>query len=717
MYYAHVNEKGEKQTVQEHLMKVGDKAKEFGKKFGAEQIAYLSGVLHDIGKCGTEFQRRLLENGEKVDHSTAGALEVEKLLGKAFKILLGYVICGHHSGLMDYGSVERGLRARFSKAIPNYSSDEIKVNIDINKIKKELVELKNANNGFTIGFFVRMIYSCLVDADFLDTEEFMNVEIQRLRGFDCNFSNLKQKFDSYMTNKKMKSDEKKINNYRNQILNDSISSAYQKPNLFSMTVPTGGGKTLSSMAFALNHLEHNKLERIICVIPYTSIIEQNAKQYKDIFAEENVLEHHSNFDFTPRSEEVNEDAVNVLEKLRLASENWDVPIVVTTNVQFFESLFANKSSRCRKLHNISNSVVIIDEAQMMPTNFLKPTLAAITELVSNYNTSVVLTTATKPKFPEELLPIKPVEIVNNTEALYEKMKRVEVEYVYELSDETLAERINELRQVLVIVNTRNHAQKLYEALPKEDLFHLSAKMCAAHRSEILEQIRMKLKNHEPCKVISTQLIECGVDISFPVVYRCLAGIDSIAQSAGRCNREGESDKGKVYVFNSTEKHGRAVMYQSRTAECGRMVLEKFDDPLSLEAISAYFGYLYDIERDRLDTKKIMDNFLERARELAFSFEKTAKDYKLIEETESLIIPYNDFACKVIEELKYIEYPISLIRKLQPYTISIHQHQLKRLIDEGAVNIINRKFYVLNCKEAFYDENTGLLLENKEMLII
>jgi CRISPR-associated endonuclease/helicase Cas3/CRISPR-associated endonuclease Cas3-HD len=719
IYYAHSKETGELQTVDEHLKAVGKLSAMYSKEFGAEQMGYLCGMLHDMGKYSIEFQNRLLRNARKVDHSTAGALEVEKLLGKLFKIMLGYIICGHHSGLMDYGSDESGLIARLKKDIPEYDREfvGINVNANISKIKNEIPKVKIGNGGFTIGFFIRMLYSCLVDADFLDTERFMQIENYNLRGVHEDFFNLIDKFNVYMEDKSKSAKSSKINSYRQQILNDCVNSAYQHTNLFSLTVPTGGGKTLSAMAFALNHLKHNKLKRIICVIPYTSIIEQNAKQYKDVFGEESILEHHSNFDFNPSNENANDENYSTRQKLRYASENWDIPIIVTTNVQFFESLFANKSSRCRKLHNIANSVIIIDEAQMMPTNYLEPTLGAINELVNNYNTSVVLTTATKPEFPQKLLTRKPIEIINNPEMLYKALKRVEVEYLEELSDSNLVSKINDLEQVLIIVNTRNHAQKLYEALPKDNLFHLSAKMCAVHRSEILNKIRTRLKNHEPCKVISTQLIECGVDISFPVVYRSITGIDSIAQASGRCNREGELDKGKVYVFNSTEDYGKAVMYQSRTAECGRQVLKTFEDPLSLEAISRYFELLYDVEKDRLDIKNIMDNFEEGAKDLAFYFEKTAKDYKLIDETESLIIPYNNAAFSIIETLKYSEYPNSLIRKLQPYTISIHEQQLKKLQQEGIVSLEADRFYVLACKDNYYDENTGLVLGNKETLII
>lgn len=724
MNYAHVNENGKYQTVSDHLENVAKLSSEFAKDFGAEKTAYVCGLLHDVGKCSREFQNRLLNNGPKVDHSTAGAIEAGKLYGESFKRLLGYIICGHHSGLMNYGSEESGLKLRFNKEIPEYVVEVKNSNVDIKQLSVELPKKMTEYKGFSIGFYVRMLYSCLVDADFLDTEEFMNISASEKRKGNVEFPVLNELFESYMEGKNKNSNKSKINSYRQEIYEDCIKAGSQGVNLFSLTVPTGGGKTLSSMAFALKHLKHNNLKKIICVIPYTSIIEQNAKQYKDIFGEENVLEHHSNFDFSEVENDTDSDFSSssknlkyTLEKMKYASENWDVPIVVTTNVQFFESLFANKSSRCRKIHNMSNSIVIIDEAQMMPTKFLKPTLNALTELVSNYNTSVVLTTATKPEFPEDILKEKPKEIIAEPEKLYDALKRVKVNYLGKISDENLVEKIDNLERVLVVVNTRKHAEKLYEKADKNNLFHLSANMCPVHRSELLKEIKRKLKNGEPCKIISTQLIECGVDISLPVVYRSLSGIDSIAQAAGRCNREGEADLGQVYVFDSIEDYGKAIMYQSRTAECGRQILEKFEDSLSLEAISSYFKLLYDTEKDKLDTKNIMDNFEERANELAFSFEKTAKDYKLIDETESLIIPYNDDVSRLIESLKYSDHPNSIARKLQKYTISIHKNKLNELTAEGAIININDQFMVLACKEGFYDKNLGLCLKSQEMLMI
>ena len=301
------------------------------------------------------------------------------------------------------------------------------------------------------------------------------------------------------------------------------------------------------MAFALKHLSLNNLKRIFYVIPYTSIIEQNAKIFRDIFGEKNVLEHHSNFD--PVRED-NYDFQTKKDRFKVVWENWDIPITVTTNVQFFESLFGNKRSRCRKLHNLSRSVIILDEAQMLPTEYLKPSLQALSELVGNYGSTVVLCTATQPKigdFIDKSLSV--TEIMNSPQQLYEQFKRVQISHLGQLSDEDLVDHLSEHNQVLCIVNTRKHAQIIYDELSKScKVYHLSAKMCPVHRRKVLDEIRENLSRGADCRVVSTQLIDAGVDVDFPVSMRAMTGIDSIAQAAGRCNREGKRSWFCLFIF-------------------------------------------------------------------------------------------------------------------------------------------------------------------------
>ncbi|HCC07111.1 MAG TPA: CRISPR-associated helicase Cas3' [Clostridiales bacterium] len=551
-----------------------------------------------------------------------------------------------------------------------------------------------------------MLYSCLVDADFIDTETYMS-DIVKPRGCNMDILELRNVMNTFLSN--LVGNSTKINDKRKDILRQCLSKAKSETGLYTLTVPTGGGKTYSSLAFALNHAVINGLEKIIYVIPYTSIIEQNAKVFKDILGEENILEHHSNFQYEKAE---NEQIQNIEEKLKLASENWDIPIVVTTNVQFFESLFANKSSKCRKIHNIAKSVIIFDEAQMLPIEYLKPCLLAVSELVKNYGSTAVLCTATQPSI-NELLPVSviPIEIMDNPRQLYDEFKKVRVIVKGDLDDDTLSDELNQLEQVLCIVSTRKHAKEIFSRLDGEK-FHLSTLMCPIHRQSTLSEIRQRLKDKKPCKVVSTQLIEAGVDVDFPVVYRSIAGIDSIVQSAGRCNREGRLEEGKVFVFKPISEYSKVKGYLERTTKVAEMVLRKYpDDPISLNAIEYYFKMLYDIEgEENLDKKSVIGCFEERRSELAFNFRTAAERFKLIESnTYSIVIPYNNIAEKLLNEAQFSPYPLSVARRLQPYTVSIYEYEYKALLKNATVKIINDSFIVLENTDKNYDQSTGIII--------
>ncbi|HII79853.1 MAG TPA: CRISPR-associated endonuclease Cas3'', partial [Methanosarcina sp.] len=481
MYYAHSTDKQDKsdwQPLKDHLENVADIASGFSREFSAEQFGYASGLLHDIGKYSPEFQKRLDGTNIRVDHSTAGAKEVRIIYGPFQSRILEYIITGHHGGLLNYGSKECGLEERLLRPfLPDYSAYKSEILVpDLNKVRPSLTPVNN-KMGFAISFYTRMLFSCLVDADFLDTERFLSPDKSSLRGQYEPFNELFTKFDIYMKTKLSTAEVKSINRYRREIYEQCIEKAELPPQMFSLTVPTGGGKTLSSMAFALNHLKKHNLNRILYVIPYTSIIEQNADVFREIFGTQNVLEHHSNYD--PKNEK-SENTDTTQEKLKLSSENWDIPIVVTTNVQFFESLFSNRVSRCRKLHNLAKSVIILDEAQMLPTGFLKPCLAALSELVVNYGSTVVICTATQPNLNGLLdESVNPIEIIRSPHELYEVFRRVHVADLGDISDSDLSARLNKHKQVLCIVNMRKHAQNLYEQLSKSDnSYRLNARLSA-----------------------------------------------------------------------------------------------------------------------------------------------------------------------------------------------------------------------------------------------
>jgi len=711
-YYAHSLDgkpPSEWQPLDEHLKNVAKMARSFAEGFGAGDWAYLAGLWHDIGKYSDEFQKMLgTEEGSdahietrpgRVDHSTAGAKHASNLLKNKGK-LLAYAIAGHHSGLLDGKSNDACLHDRLQKAIPDYSSSpEYILN---SKSLGDLPFALNAHNskrfGFQISFFIRMIYSCLVDADFLDTEAFMDREKSSWRKGYPALHELDTKLAFALNQLSASAPRTSINKHRAAILKNCFDASELPQGMFSLTVPTGGGKTLSSLAFAMKHAVKYNLKRIIYVIPYTSIIEQNAEVCREILGENAVLEHHSNFE--PDEED---------HRSRLASENWDAPIIVTTNVQFFESLYRSRSSRCRKIHNIANSVVILDEAQMLPVPLLKPCLEVLRELSSAYRTSIVLCTATQPAlsttdtFKDGLEGVR--EIVSDPGKLYVEFKRVRVKKLPVISDDELADRLNEHKQVLCIVNTRGHARRIFEQIRdgEEGCYHLSALMCPEHRTATLNKIRSALLNGSPCRVISTQLIEAGVDIDFPVVFRSDAGIDSIAQAAGRCNREGKLlEGGQVFVFSPED--GSPPGHFRQTAQTADSVIRHHDDFLSPEAVTEYFRALYWMKGNKLDEYQILDDLGEGAKNGDFPFRSVDKEFKIIKDgAESVIIPWNKEAERIISGLRYSEYPALFARKAQRFTVQVYPKVLGSLECSGSVERLHDQYCVLNNMDIYRDD--------------
>lgn len=709
MYIAHKRENDlQVQIIKEHSQNTANQAKYFGDSFNNGYHAYICGMLHDIGKYSAEFQHKIINNSNiSVDHSTAGAIEINKNINLVGK-LLAYCIAGHHGGLPDGGNksdtaseVTLNGRLKRGKQLPNYLYFEKEINCDA-FLSAKLPNITPLNKGgFSIAFYIRMLYSCLVDSDFLDTEAFMsNNKIDRNANYD--YQSFNEKLNNYTKNFNK---EGEINKKRAEILDECIAKSKHGKGLYTLTVPTGGGKTVSSLAFAINHVLEHGLDRIIYVIPYTSIIEQTAKIFKDILGHENVLEHHSNFDF-----EDHEDLI--LHKLKLSSENWDIPIVVTTNVQFFESLFANKSSKCRKLHNIANSVIIFDEAQMIPTEFLTPCLMAIAELVMSYKATCVLCSATQPslkdRFPKE---IRINEICENTELLYKFFRRTKIVNRGKMGLAQIAEELNNCNQALCIVNSKKHAIEIYSKLSSEGAFHLSTRMCPKHRSEVLSEIKKRLKDKLPCRVVSTQLIEAGVDVDFPVVYRAMAGIDSIVQAGGRCNREKNLEIGIINLFEPESiftKHMPSSI--KRPVEVAKNIMTRFEDILSPEAIKSYFEELYDFEGEEgLDINSIFKE-LEKGAEgcnFNFNFKQVASKFRLIDEnTIPIIIGIDKNAEQLINKLHFIDEYKSILRAVQPYTVNVYETEFNKMEGANMIEVINDGIYVLKDTN-MYDKNTGL----------
>jgi CRISPR-associated endonuclease/helicase Cas3 len=722
-YYAHSTEEADKrgwQPLGHHLEEVARRCGEFASRFGVEPWGRVCGLLHDLGKFSQEFQARL-EGGRRVDHATAGARRAAEVFGPGLGRLLAYVIAGHHSGLPD-GGADGGARTDTLSG----RLDSVKVKIpEIRDYQTLLDEAPKqdqlprppiGHDGFSRAFFIRMLFSCLVDADFLDTEAWLTGEKAELRGGYPTIPELLAQLDHHLD--KICRSDTSVNQRRAEILARCREAALLKPGIFSLTVPTGGGKTLSSLAFALRHAKLHGLERVVYAIPYTSIIEQNAAVFRTALGAlgpASVLEHHSNYQ---PSREDEEDETSPALRMRLATENWDAPVVVTTNAQLFESLFASRGSRCRKLHNLARSVVILDEAQMLPTTLLQPCIAALRELAANYGATVILCTATQPALHRaDYLPCgfpdgQVREIVPDHATLYEAFRRVDVSIAGALSDDEVTARMLSRFQVLCIVNTRAHARKLFEAVgPGEGHFHLSALLCPAHRAKKLAEIRERLAAGKTCRVISTQLVEAGVDVDFPYVLRAATGIDSVAQAAGRCNREGRlPTRGEVTVFDP--ECGLPAGHFRRTADVGSLTAHAFSDLLSPDAIRHYFTHLYSFEgADGLDQKQILRRMNENAGALAFPFREIAEDFHLIEnDMDCVIIPWDETARDLIRELRHTDFPASTARKLQRYTIQVYRRTLAGLRAAGVVETVADRFHIL-INDSLYRDDLGLCPED------
>jgi CRISPR-associated endonuclease/helicase Cas3 len=715
------------QPLEEHLKNVAELAATFAEPFGGQDWARLAGQWHDLGKFSEEFQKYLrtvsnpdphiADSAARTDHSTAGAQQTAttiNILGH----LLAYIIAGHHSGLLNGRDDGACLEHRLGKSLEPWQHGLNQLpSMRPPQLPPFLQNSLARKDGFSIAFFTRLVFSCLVDADFLDTESFMDPEraglrpnwpIDVLAQMETLLTYHVESFGPPIT---------EVNRQRAAVRQDCLTAASRSPGLFSLTVPTGGGKTLASLAFALHHAKKYGLERVIYVIPFTSIIEQNAGEFRKVmqplsekFGQDVVIEHHSNFD--PEQETTT---------TRLATENWNAPLVVTTSVQFYESLFANKTSRCRKLHRLAKSVIILDEVQTLPVDYLKPCLGALQELSTNYGTTVVLCTATQPAVHHRddfSIGLKGVrEIISEPKALYQKLKRVEVTDLGPQPDAEIAARVLAENQVLCVVNTRGHARALHEAIGQDEAnYHLSALMCPAHRTEHLAEIRKRMDHDLPCRVISTQLIEAGVDIDFPVVFRSLAGLDSIAQAAGRCNRNGKLPHlGQTYVFQS--EHQASERFFAETANSTAQVLALHDDALSLDAIEHFFKLYYWDKSAQWDSKLILQNFHllnDLAFPFSFDFAKTAQDFKLIDNVqEPVIIPWDEEARDLCERLRYMKIPDRItLRKLQRYTVSLPRRKWLEHIDR-TIERVHDQFPVLISPEMHYSDDFGLSLDEEK----
>lgn len=703
-FYAHVSEDNKKQTVDDHLQGVAQRSAHFAKAFDAEEHGKRVGLAHDIGKCTDAFQRRLA-GGPKADHSTAGAV----LCAKRNEPLTAICVAGHHSGLPDFGNVKTDMAgdATLIGRIKKYLSQGNTIQEDWEAILADSVpEPDFHQNGFYRSMWGRMLYSCLVDADFLDTETFMLGSSAPRDGYEP-LPTLLEKLNCYV--ERWGPPKNELNALRSTVLQDCIKAGQQEKGLFTLTVPTGGGKTVSSVAFALHHAIEHQMERIIYVIPYTSIIEQNADVFREIFGDHNVVEHHSESQYN-NAEDLEEDKKH----LALAAENWDAPIIVTTSVQFFESLYANRSSKCRKLHNIANSVIIFDEAQMLPIPHLLPCTAVIGTLAAHFNASAVLCTATQPFITDLLarfapdLPIR--EICGNTDVLFKKLQRTTYERTDHISVESLAEKLSAHSQVLCIVNKRATAQTLFDLMPEEGSFHLSTLMYPQHRQRTLDEIRLRLYEGEPCRVISTSLIEAGVDVDFPVVYRELAGLDSVVQAAGRCNREGKRPvkESVVTVFELDTPVSKQLQINIGAA---KEAMQTDYDLSSPEIISLYFSALRSFFRDGIDKTNAVKYLSEGKAGCDLPYRQVAEDFHLIDNNTNTVYILCEESEDDIAAVREGRADKNTYRRAGKYSVAVYENHYRDLLAVGdIIEIVPGSAYLNNPKQ--YHEKTGLSLSVK-----
>ena len=703
LYLAHIAKDGRTQTVLEHLEGVSKRCAASAAAFGAEEQGRETGLAHDVGKYSGAFQKRL-RGGPRVDHATAGAFECLKL-GQPFA---AFAVAGHHGGLPDGGGqgdkpdagtfLGRINRAKKGK-LDDYSAWTQELSLPAAAVPDFLKKDKLAGM-----FFTRMLFSCLVDADYTDTGEFMDGQAPDVNETPST-EHLWERLQAYIAG--WFPPKGKLNARRCAILEQCIREGRRRaPGLFTLTVPTGGGKTVASLAFALAQAKQQGMKRVVYVIPYTSIIEQTADTFRKILGPENVLEHHSGVLFDlDRDGELTPEA----ERLARATETWNTPVVVTTAVQFFESLFSNKPSQCRKLHNLAQSVILFDEAQMLPLPYLRPCVWAMAQLAAHYGVSAVLCTATQPALGPLLREFAPElsieELCPMAAEDWDAFRRVTFRRAGKLTWDALAGQLQEQDQVLCVVNSRKAAQIVFHGLIGEGNFHLSTLMYPAHRKAVLAEVKQRLLDKKPCRVVSTSLIEAGVDVDFPAVFREEAGLDSILQAAGRCNREGKRlpEDSVVTIFQGEDDPPKLF---AAAIGAGRLVLDRFEDIASREAVHAYFSTLLDLNGRAAQDKQGILSLMESD---FFPFRTVAERFHLIDSpTVTVYVPRGEGA-ELIARLRGGEHSRDLYRRLGQYGVSVYEDHFKALDRAGMLDRLEDGSFVLN-DLSLYSETTGLSLE-------
>ncbi|MEA3245503.1 MAG: CRISPR-associated endonuclease Cas3'' [Gemmatimonadota bacterium] len=728
------------ETLPTHLATVATLAGNFADAFGAREWGELAGGWHDLGKYSDAFQEYIRRTGDteagerdqrggrRVDHSTFGAQHAARAFPGPVGQLLAFVIAGHHAGLPDFASGDESshastLQARLALGPPRVPPVDLPSSATMPGKPRLPFNPAPADAAFEVSLFTRMLFSCLVDADRLGTEAFCDRDAAAARAVARpGLGEIQLALDGHLDRKVQAAASTAVNRVRAEVLDACREAASQAPGFFSLTVPTGGGKTYASLSFALRHACAHGLRRVVIAIPFTTIVEQTAEAYRDALgalADAALVEHHSNRDPDAGSR-----------ANRLATENWDAPLIVTTNVQLFESLFASATTPCRKIHRLARSVIILDEAQTLPVDLLAPTLAALRALVQRFACTVVLCTATQPAlerrdgFAIGLTGVRP--IVADPVRHFDALRRVTVTRLGSVQDDGLAAQLAAAPSALCIVNTRRHASALFRRLCElrvgetpagnHGVFHLSTYMCAAHRRTVLREIRQRMEEKRPCHVVSTQLIEAGVDVDFPVVFRAPTGFDSVAQAAGRCNREGRFDTGHVYLFDTIEQPPPGML--RRAADTARELAGRYPDPLHPDAIGAYFRQLYWSQSHRWDQRGVLPLLradFTRHDGLEYRFRRAADQYQIIENGQcTVVVPYGESGRRLVRELLRGDVVTgATYRALQPFVVNVYKNEASELSEAGVIVEHDSGLFVL-ANESAYDRHTGLITARQGM---
>lgn len=748
-HLAHIREEEKgcfvEQSIEEHCLNVARLARELiyedEDSCGLKDLAYNAGLLHDFGKYRPDFQRYILaasganQSGKvppKAPHAIVGAIEARRLFDDPMIAeTLAYCISGHHRGLYDHNEMERRLRhgehKRWCDACEKLTSAE----------NLETADFDDVDEPDDLQMAIRMLFSALVDADRLDTERFMTPDLSaerlRIKGNYASLSTLRERLRA-KTESFRSAPDTPVNRARAYFLESCRThGAESDPGIYTLSLPTGAGKTISSMAWALEMAIRNHHDRIIYVIPYTSIITQTAMVFREIFGEENILEHHSEVVVEQQGEGDSSD--EQMSRLKFLTENWDAPIILTTNVQFFESLFASKPAKCRKVHSIANSVIVMDEVQALPEGFLSPILSAISTLSGAFHCSILCCSATQPVYDEALsspddggdyyIPLDTKgDLVPREAKYFTPFDRVD----YHLEPQTvtsqeLAERLAAEHSVLCVVNSRKDAGQVYRALrdlPKvkaDEVIHLSRSMCSAHLRRAIETIKERMREGEPTKVISTQLIEAGVDLDFPCVWRAHSGLGSIIQAGGRCNREGKMEqRGQVFVFSLTDG-SKSFGNIARGCNATKMLLHKLSnkiaDPTDPEVIAKYYR-LYFRDIPDFDTEGIGKDLTDDPEDI--NFESAAEHFKLIDDkgTFPVIVPYMEEGKALVRKIRNHEIlSREDYHRMQEYSVSLRQGDYTTLLGHGNIEQIpwGEDFISVLVDDNCYDSVAGVVISN------